>query len=100
MEKLEIIQSAYHANTQGEPFVVAIVDDVETDDTKLVIMFEDDGYTAVLSLDQIIDEEDISTKLISGTRRSMSPAFVICCGRLKTTKSEIFYHDNYHHNII
>jgi hypothetical protein len=58
--KLEIVQSAYHANTGGEPFVVAIVDDVENDDTKLVIMFEDEGYTAILSLDQIIDEEDIS----------------------------------------
>ena len=62
MDRLEIIQSAYHANHQGEAFVVAIVDDVDSDDTKLVIMFEDDGYTAVLSLDQIIDEEDISEK--------------------------------------
>ena len=62
MDKLEIIQSAYHSNKTGEAFVVAIVDDVAMDDTKLVIMFEDDGYTAVLSLDQIIDEEDISTK--------------------------------------
>jgi len=62
MSKFEIIQSAYHANKTGEPFVVAIVDDVAMDDTKLVIMFEDDGYTAVLSLDQIIDEEDISTR--------------------------------------
>jgi hypothetical protein len=25
-------------------------------------MFEDDGYTAVLSLDKLIDEEDISEK--------------------------------------
>lgn len=41
---------------------MAIVDDAQSDDTKLVIMFEDDGYTAVLSLDQIIDEEDISEK--------------------------------------
>jgi hypothetical protein len=40
---------------------VAIVDDAENDDTKLIIMFEDEGYTAVFSLDQIIDEEDIST---------------------------------------
>ena len=42
--------------------VVAIVDDVDNDDTKLIIMFEDDGYTAVLSLDQLVDEEDISAK--------------------------------------
>jgi hypothetical protein len=62
MNKLEIIQSAYHVNKNGEAFVVAIVDDVDADDTKLVIMFDDDGYTAVLSLDQIIDEEDISSK--------------------------------------
>lgn len=62
MSKYEILQSSYHENPSGEPFVVAIVDDVELDDTKLVIMFEDDGYTAVLSLDQIIDEEDISSK--------------------------------------
>jgi len=61
MSELEVIQSAYHANRGGEPFVVAIVDDVNNDDTKLIIMFEDSGYTAVFSLDQIIDEEDIST---------------------------------------
>jgi hypothetical protein len=62
MNKLEIVQSAYHKNRDGESFVVAIVDDAENDDTKLVIMFQDDGYTAVLSLDQLIDEEDISEK--------------------------------------
>lgn len=62
MSRLEIIQSAYHVNRMGVPFVVAIVDDAELDDTKLIIMFEDDGYTAVLSLDALIDEEDISTQ--------------------------------------
>lgn len=62
MSNFEILQSSYHQNKAGEPFVVAIVDDAQSDDTKLVIMFEDDGYTAVLSLDQIIDEEDISEK--------------------------------------
>lgn len=62
MNKLEIVQSAYHSNRAGESFVVAIVDDADNDDTKLVIMFEDDGYTAVLSLDHLIDEEDISEK--------------------------------------
>ena len=59
MSRLEILQSAYHVNRMGESFVVAIVDDAERDDTKLIVMFEDDGYTAVLSLDSIIDEEDI-----------------------------------------
>jgi hypothetical protein len=62
MSRLEILQSAYHVNRMGESFVVAIVDDAERDDTKLIIMFEDDGYTAVLSLDSIVDEEDISEK--------------------------------------
>lgn len=62
MSRLEIIQSAYHVNRMGESFVVAIVDDADLDDTKLVIMFEDDGYTAVLSLDALIDEEDISAQ--------------------------------------
>jgi hypothetical protein len=62
MNRLEILQSEYHPNPSGEPFVVAIVEDVDSDDTKLVIMFEDDGYTAILSLDQLIDEEDISNK--------------------------------------
>jgi hypothetical protein len=62
MSRLEILQSAYHINRMGESFVVAIVDDAERDDTKLIIMFEDDGYTAVLSLDSIVDEEDISEK--------------------------------------
>lgn len=59
---LEIIQSEYHTNKSGESFFVAIVDDADNNDTKLVIMFEDDGYTAVLSLDQILDEEDISER--------------------------------------
>ena len=62
MSNLEIIQTEYHTNKTGEPFVIAIVDDAENNDTKLVIMFEDEGYTAILSLDQIIDEEDISEK--------------------------------------
>jgi hypothetical protein len=39
--------------------VVAIVDDPAENDTKLVIMFEDDDYIAVLSLDQLIEEEEI-----------------------------------------
>jgi hypothetical protein len=41
MNRLEILQSEYHPNPSGEPFVVAIVEDVDSDDTKLVIMFED-----------------------------------------------------------
>jgi hypothetical protein len=42
------------------PFRVALVDDPNDGDTKLVIMFEAEGHTAVLSLDKLIQSEDIS----------------------------------------
>lgn len=41
---------------------MAIVDDLEDHDTKLVIMFEDEDFTAVLSLDTLIETEDITPK--------------------------------------
>ena len=44
---MEIVQKVYHSNGTNAPFVVAIVDDPAEGDTKLVIMFEDDEYTAV-----------------------------------------------------
>lgn len=56
----EIIDQSFHENGNSEPFVAAIVDDTQSGDTKLVIMFEDSGYTAVLSLDKLIESEDIS----------------------------------------
>jgi hypothetical protein len=59
---MEIVQKVYHSNGTNAPFVVAIVDDPAEGDTKLVIMFEDDEYTAVLSLDRLIENEDIGTK--------------------------------------
>lgn len=60
MRELEIIDSAVHENGNCEPYVVAIVDDPEENDTKLIIMFGDEAFTAVLSLDRLIEEEDIS----------------------------------------
>ena len=39
---------------------MAIVDELENHDTKLIIMFEDEDYTAVLSLDTLIETEDIT----------------------------------------
>lgn len=42
--------------------MVSIVDDPNDGDTKIVVMFEESGYTAVLSLNRLIDEEDISEK--------------------------------------
>lgn len=62
MEKLnlQISDIDFHRNgVGGMPFQVAIVDDAEEGDTKLVIMFQEPGYTAVLSLDKLIQSEDI-----------------------------------------
>ncbi len=59
---MEIVQKYYHANGGGAPFIVAIVDDPADGDTKLVIMFEEEECTAVLSLDTLIESEDIGKK--------------------------------------
>lgn len=59
---LEIVEKHYHPNGNYAPFIVAVVDDVDTNDTKLVIMFDDEELTAVLSLDTIIDSEDVSAE--------------------------------------
>ena len=60
MNKLEIVEKYYHSNGNCVPFVAAIVDDPIHGDTKLVIMFDEEDFTAVLSLDTIIESEDIS----------------------------------------
>lgn len=60
MNNLEIVEKYYHNNTGCAPFVVAIVDDPEHNDTKLVIMFDEEDFTAVLSLDTLIESEDIT----------------------------------------
>jgi hypothetical protein len=62
MRQYEILDSAYHSNGNAVPFVVAIVDDADENDVKLVIMFEDEDYTAVLSLDRLEEDEDISER--------------------------------------
>lgn len=59
---LEIVEKHYHRNGNCAPFVVAIVDDPDHSDTKLVIMFDEEEFTAVLSLDAIIESEDISVE--------------------------------------
>lgn len=57
-DKLQIIEADYHRNgVAGMPFKVALVDDVNDSDVKLVIMFEAEGHTAVLSLNKLIDED-------------------------------------------
>jgi hypothetical protein len=56
--KLQIIDMDYHRNgVAGLPFKVALVDDPEQSDTKLIIIFEAEGHTAVLSLNKLMDED-------------------------------------------
>lgn len=62
MSKIEIVQKSFHGNGRGAPFYAAIIDDPDGGDTKLVIMFDEPDYTAVLSLDTLVQEEDISAK--------------------------------------
>lgn len=59
---MEIVEKHYHPNGSSAPFMVAIVDDPADGDTKLVIMFEEYDCTAVLSLDTLIESEDIGNK--------------------------------------
>ena len=60
MRNLEIVEKYYHSNGNCAPFIVAIVDDPDHNDTKLVIMFDEEEFTAVLSLDTLIESEDIT----------------------------------------
>ena len=56
--KLQIIDMDYHRNgVAGLPFRVALVDDANESDVKVVIMFEAEGHTAVLSLNKLMDED-------------------------------------------
>lgn len=56
--KLQIVDADYHRNgVAGLPFKVAVVDDANDSDMKLVIMFEAEGHTAVLSLNKLMDED-------------------------------------------
>jgi hypothetical protein len=60
-DRLQILDLAYHRNgVGGMPFQVALVDDANSGDVKLVVMFEQEGYTAVLSVDKLHEDEDIS----------------------------------------
>jgi hypothetical protein len=56
--KLQIIDMDSHRNgVSGLPFRVALVDDANESDVKVVIMFEAEGHTAVLSLNKLMDED-------------------------------------------
>lgn len=60
MPNIEVVQSSFHGNGRAAPFYAAIVDDSETGEVKVVIMFDEPDYTAVLSVDALLDEEDVS----------------------------------------
>jgi len=62
MLKPVILDSDVHENGKATPFKVAIVDDPNDGETKLVVMFDEPGNIAVLSLDCIVNEEDVSSK--------------------------------------
>lgn len=59
---MDIVSKDFHPNGSGAPFMVAIVDDPKDGDTKLVIMFDEPDFTAVLSLDYLLRDEDISSR--------------------------------------
>lgn len=60
LKNLQILNADYHRNgVSGMPFMAALVDDPSEGDVKLVIMFKEPGHTAVLSLDKLIQNEDI-----------------------------------------
>lgn len=63
MSEIEIVQSSFHSNGRAAPFYAAIIDDPDAGDTKIVIMFDEPDYTAVLSLDVLLDTEDVTAKL-------------------------------------
>jgi len=62
MLKPVILDSDVHKNGEAAPFKAAIVDDPNDGETKLVVMFDEPGHIAVLSLDCLVNEEDISSK--------------------------------------
>lgn len=59
--KIEIVASASHKNGRGGmPYTVAIFDDPAESDTKLAVLFEEPGYCAVFSLEDLSNNEDLS----------------------------------------
>jgi hypothetical protein len=54
-----ILDLKEHDNQTGNPYTVAIVDDPNDGKTKLVTIFDGEGDYSVLSLDKLIEEENI-----------------------------------------
>lgn len=60
MENIEIVHKSFHPNNRAAPFFAAIVSSEEEGELKLVVMFDEQDYTAVLSLDALLEDDDIS----------------------------------------
>lgn len=59
--KIEVVASAVHKNGKGgKPYTVAIFDDPAESDTKLAVLFDEPGYCAVFSLEDLSNNEDLS----------------------------------------
>ena len=61
MADIEILDLERHSTPEGVPFVVAVVDSVADGDIKFVVLFQEPGTCAVLSMDRVI-EEDLSPR--------------------------------------
>jgi hypothetical protein len=60
-KNLTIVDSAYHRNgVGGNPFRIAVVKDDSDLDYKLVIMFDEQYSTAVVSLDKLLHQQTIA----------------------------------------
>lgn len=58
----DILDLVTHKNPKGRPYTVSIVDDPNDGKTKLIVMFDEPGNIAVLSLDALIEEESIEER--------------------------------------
>lgn len=55
---VQIIAADFHRNgVGGYPFKVALIDDANDGDVKVVVMFESGGHTAVLSVPKLMDDD-------------------------------------------
>lgn len=57
-DRLNIVNKSFHRNgIAGKEFTVALVDDANDGDIKLIVMFPTEGHTAVLSFNELLNEE-------------------------------------------
>jgi len=56
----DILDLLQHKNPKGNPYTVSIVDDPNDGKTKLIVLFDEPGNIAIIPLDKLIEEENIS----------------------------------------